>query len=834
MHRRPPGITALLRRARRALSGGRSALAAARQRPSAPPSLTVPPPPPQRRTDLVPRVRALMKQKDVGGAQSLVDEGLAFPEPTTDALLAAGLVAHHRRLYERALTFLDRTDGAAWSQTPIAFTESLFRADPQRGLALTREWLDHPPVTVRARTWHTILRYVYAHGDDALRHAVHERFVESYQGDEERWPGGAAEVAWLEKWRTAERHRSAPAPEGGRVPFAVMDYMQPGRGKSSQNIGDHIQTLSSLGHVVRRQNLRFHGPEDLVGFATEMQARVRPELRLDGEGADVELYRVDRDGSSFQAFPEGTWLLEFGWHSHDLAATGVWDFPMHENLRPVFVSFHCNKRELLTPQALDYLRAHGPVGCRDWTTVDLLLSLDVPAFFSGCLTTTVSTVFPPSDARPERGTVYVDAVRHPVPAGHENVKQSYGGVKARTFVENLRAAVDLLEWYRTSYTHVVTKRLHCYLPTTSLGLQVDFQPANYADVRFAGLYPLDQEGFEAIRTGMLARLEPVLSAIVAGHDADAVYALWRETVAPEVEAARARHTAQHALPALAVEPAALAAPALTDAEPFDGAVDVVLLPRREEIAHVGEAVRALDAAATRPQRVWVVGTAVHRVRLPEVSSLTQVHKVRGGKIDLGGLGIAPRQRAHVALLPHLLPDVDRAVVLPVDAVLLGDVHELADLDLEGHAVAARATSDADPSGFGLLYRAARRLDDAPETAYDFYRRIHARHRFDFNAFDTDVMVLDLARLRVDGYSAQALVAMREFRLDAHEAFHLSVGPHRAELDATWDHVPSRDLPTDAAKLVHWADRLKPWDEAYVARRELWYDRAEAHVGAVAS
>ncbi|MGH3589292.1 MAG: hypothetical protein ACRDQ0_23525, partial [Pseudonocardia sp.] len=505
------------------------------------------------------QVRALLGAKDVKAAQSLVDAGLAPASPTEDALLAAGLVAHHKHLYERALYLFDRTDGAALAVTPVAFVESLYRVDPQRGLVLTREWLDDAPVAIRARTWHTVLRYVFAHGDTALRHAVHDRLVESYRGDEERWAGGAQDIAWLDRWRRAERHATAPAP-GARVPFAVMDYVQPGKGKTSQNIGDHVQTLSSLGHVVRRQNLRFHGQPELVGFVEEMQGRVRPELRLDGDATDVELYRVDRDGSTFQEFPEGTWMLEFGWHSHDLAATGVWDFPMHENLQPLFVSFHCNKRGLLTPEVLDYLRAHGPVGCRDWTTVDLLLSLDVPAFFSGCLTTTVSTVFPELESRPEPATVYVDAVREPVPEGHENIKQSYRGVKDRTFVENMHEAVRLLEWYRTSYTHVVTKRLHCYLPTTSLGLEVDFQPANYADVRFSGLHPLDHDGFEAIRTGMIARLEPVLSAIFDGRSAEDVYALWRETVAPEVEVARARHTATTPLPELPVAPAALAAP----------------------------------------------------------------------------------------------------------------------------------------------------------------------------------------------------------------------------------------------------------------------------------
>lgn len=821
MPRRPLHPATWLRGARRAL---RSALGSRDASPQAA-ALALSRP-------TVHEVRALLGAKDLRAAQSLVDEALAQPSPDGDVLLAAGLVAHRKHLHERALSFFDRAGDDALAVTPVAFVESLFRVDPQRGLTLARAWLDGTDAPLDARTWHTVLRYVFAHGDAALRHAVHDRFVASYRGAERQWPGGAAEIAWLERWRRAERHTTAPAP-GARVPFAVMDYVQPGKGKSSQNIGDHVQTLSSLGHVVRRQNLRFHGQPELTEFAREMQGRVRPELRLDGEPTDVELYRVDRDGSSFQAFPEGTWLLEFGWHSHDLAATGVWDFPMHENLRPIFVSFHCNKRGLLTPEALDYLRAHGPIGCRDWTTVDLLLSLDVPAFFSGCLTTTVSTVFPELEERPEPATVYVDAVREPVPDGHDNIKQSYREVKDRTFVENMREAVRLLEWYRTGYTHVVTKRLHCYLPTTSLGLEVDFQPANYADVRFSGLHPLDHDGFEAIRTGMIARLEPVLSAIFSGRDAEDVYALWRETVAPEVEAARARHTAATPLPQLPVEPAVLAAPVAVDAPPVDGAVDVVLTPRIAELPHVGAAVQALDAAATTPLRVWLVGPKVTRVSLPELSAGTTVHRVPTTGLDLASVGLTASQRAHHTLLPHLLPGVDRAVVLPVDAVVLGDLAELAALDLGDTAVAARHTSHADPSGFGLLYRAARRLDDAPETAYDFYRRIHARHVFDFNAFDTDVLVLDLARLRADGFAAQSLSAMREFRIDAREALHLYAGPHRTELDEAWDHVPTRDLPTAEAKLVHWADAVKPWDDAYVARQELWLERAEAPVAVAA-
>ncbi|WP_418276186.1 glycosyltransferase [Isoptericola jiangsuensis] len=770
---------------------------------------------------LVRRVRRQLNADKLVEAQSVVDLELAAPEPSTDAHLAAGLVAHRRRLFDLALHHFERGGPQAAWITPLPYLESLFAVDPDRGLDLVREWVADEQPRVKARTWHTALRYVLVHGDSDLRRSVHDRLLASYTGDDAaEWPAGETEIAWLDRWLDSRRNAVAPS-NPGRVPFAVMDYVQPGRGKTSQNIGDHIQTLSSLGHLVRRPDLRFHGDDDLTTFVSELQGRVRPELRLDGPATDVQLYRVDRDASTFQAFPEGTWLLEFGWHMHDLAGVGVWDLPLHPALRPIFVSFHCNKRGLLTDEVVDYLRSHGPVGCRDWTTVDLLLSLDVPAFFSGCLTTTVSTVFPDLEQGPtEDATVYVDAVREPVPAGAVTVKQSYRRVKDRTFVENMREAVRLLEWYRHEFTHVVTKRLHCYLPTTSLGMQVDFQPANNADVRFNGLFRLDHDAFEAIRTGMLARLEPVLSAILAGAGEDEVYALWRSTVAAEVEHARARHRAPLTIEPPAVAPAELTA-ALAVRTGTDDAVDVVFLPGRADVQRLGPAVAAVDEGTAGPLRVWIVLAEQADVELPPVSSTTQVRVVDAGPLDLGSIGVNATQRPHSVLLAHLLPDVARAVILPVDGVVLGDVAELAATDLDGRAVAGRVTSGSDPSGFGVLYRAARRLDDAPDVAYEFYRHIHARHVFDFDAFDTGVLVMDLDLMRSSGFADEALALMRDYRLTAREALHLITGPHRAEIDPSWDHVPTRDLPVAAPKLVHWVDATKPWHDSYVALQETW-------------
>ena len=68
-------------------------------------------------------------------------------------------------------------------------------------------------------------------------------------------------------------------------------------------------------------------------------------------------------------------------------------------------------------------------------------------------------------------------------------------------------------------------------------MDVDFEPGNRSDVRFDGLIDIDDRAFEAIRTGIRDKLEPVLGAILAGRSEDEVYALWREITAEDVAAA---------------------------------------------------------------------------------------------------------------------------------------------------------------------------------------------------------------------------------------------------------------------------------------------------------
>ena len=479
----------------------------------------------------------------------------------------------------------------------------------------------------------------------------------------------------------------------------------------------------------------------------------------------------------YQPIPEDTWVLCFGWYMHALFEMRH-GFPLHRNLRPVFISFHCNKRSLLTPDAIEYLERYGPVGCRDWTTVYLLLSCGVPAFFSGCVTTTIDTVFPDLDAAPPAGApvAYVDMPAEDVPAGAVTYAHSDPAVRRRSFVANAGRALELLETYRSRHSAVVTSRLHCYLPVRSLGVAAEFRPRNRSDVRFDGLLDIDDEAFGAIRAGLLGKLEHVHEAILGGRPQAEVYSLWRELTAAEVAAAEERMRRPLRLPPVdaereqrvrrAVAKTAVARP------PAPAAVHcAVVLPKGG-----GRDLRLLATAlaehASRPLHLWVLarpGTAGPR-------SLARLVPDAGvSRVPIRGLGRVAR-----LVLADLLPDVGRVVVLPLRSQASGDVAELAGMDLGEHSWAAPLRPHG-ASGFGVIHAAAARLRDRTEAAAELRRTAHARHRFDFDAFSADLLVLDFERMRRAAFGAEALALVQQFGLREREVLHYLAGPGHATI-----------------------------------------------------
>jgi lipopolysaccharide biosynthesis glycosyltransferase len=240
------------------------------------------------------------------------------------------------------------------------------------------------------------------------------------------------------------------------------------------------------------------------------------------------------------------------------------------------------------------------------------------------------------------------------------------------------------------------------------------------------------------------------------------------------------------------------------------------------VREVSVLIASLLEHATRPLHVWILG-------LPGSGKVEERLGPRYPQITLTRLWPRPLGEGLEAetetvarlLIADLLADVDRVALLPIPAVATADMAELADLDLGGHALAAPLKPGTkEVSGFGVIHNAALRLEDRTDASAALRRTAHARHRFDFDAFRDDVLVLDLARLRAERFGERALELVQEYGLDDLEVLHYVFGPEHAELPPRWAVVPTR-MPQREPGLLYWADGVKPWQPELTPERERW-------------
>jgi hypothetical protein len=67
-------------------------------------------------------------------------------------------------------------------------------------------------------------------------------------------------------------------------------------------------------------------------------------------------------------------------------------FPPSKDIEPLLVSMYIRakiEKQFFSRKTIEYLKEHGPVGCRDKSTVALCEKYGIPAYFSGCLTLTL-------------------------------------------------------------------------------------------------------------------------------------------------------------------------------------------------------------------------------------------------------------------------------------------------------------------------------------------------------------------------------------------------------------------------------------------------------------
>jgi lipopolysaccharide biosynthesis glycosyltransferase len=752
--------------------------------------------------------------------------------------LAEALVAVRLNMYAFAIS---RFADVPWELTvrlaEREYCASAARADHEGLDRLARFVIEAEELDAGAGIW--ILKYLVALRNPRCG-ALRDRLSAADLSESD-----AAALAWLDGWidRIVDPTPPAVVPAGA-VSFGVLGYKTPDPARTSANLGDFVQTVAASSHLLRRGNLTFAGDPQLASAFTDLASRVREDARRDGAQRTVSLVEMDRDASHLNPIPENTWALAFGWYAHspyDLLP----DFPFHPNVNPIFVSFHVNRAEILTPQAIDYLRDHAPIGCRDWNTAFLLLSAGVPAFFSGCITTTIGALYEDVAIDPSKDVVYVDTTPPEDQPDALRITQAYEEVRVLPLAENIDDALNLIGSYRTDYSRVVTSRLHCYLPAWSAGANVEFRPHRRSDVRFNGLLDADEDDLRGMRDRITNLLRPTLDAVIDGRPRQDVYDLWREITADEVALAQERFATVHPLPPL----------------PFDVAVQAAAVtaasshrPAPAGSHRVGEQVHvaiALDGNLKEQAKATVAGIVDNTTRPVHLHVLCRGHD-EGDKRTVELLfpelaitwlpcddldyGTISGMLAHITvstmdrlMLPYLLPDVSKVIYHDIDALTVADIGTLYDTYLGDSPLAGRdAPNWKVRLGVREARAHARKIPD-PDLANDYLLRLSQIAQFDFVSFNAGIMVLNLDRMRDDDFATEFLPWVSAYGLNDQQLLNIYANRQRVPLPDEWNAFPAREELRDP-RLIHWAGRAKPWTSDYITGKEHW-TAAEQRVAA---
>lgn len=153
-------------------------------------------------------------------------------------------------------------------------------------------------------------------------------------------------------------------------------------------------------------------------------------------------------------------------------------FAPHEAIEPIYHGFAMGKPEMLKRGWRAHLKRHEPIGCRDMSTVELLRSVGIDAYWSGCITMFLGRWYEQPES-PGRGPVYIvdvaEKARHLIPAhlrsGAISLSNTCPDIIRRDPVRRWGQIARINDRLRDA-SLVITKRLHTALPCAGFGIPV--------------------------------------------------------------------------------------------------------------------------------------------------------------------------------------------------------------------------------------------------------------------------------------------------------------------------------------------------------------------------
>lgn len=127
---------------------------------------------------------------------------------------------------------------------------------------------------------------------------------------------------------------------------------------------------------------REKGVGNIKNIGDYVQSIAQRQFLSDKKTCYVEIEEL----SSFKS-DENVNVIMNGWFMHNPKA-----FPPSDSINPLFISFHLTppaEKDFFTPQTIEYLKKHEPIGTRDTLTAEIMQKHGINAYMSGCLTLTL-------------------------------------------------------------------------------------------------------------------------------------------------------------------------------------------------------------------------------------------------------------------------------------------------------------------------------------------------------------------------------------------------------------------------------------------------------------
>lgn len=233
------------------------------------------------------------------------------------------------------------------------------------------------------------------------------------------------------------------------------------------NVGDYIQSIAAKRFL----------PENAIGIDREFIGEFNHPAKV----------RTIVNG----------WFMhtkDLSWYRTDIPAPQK-SWPPSSSIGPLLISIHFWEPFLpyaFTDESIAYLREHGPVGARDYASLQHLQDHGIPSYFSGCLTLTL--VNPYTEKEREEIIYAVDIDEECVTYIKKNttckvVVLSHLCYFLPLLNENrkLAFAEKILEKYRKAKC-VITRRFHAAMPC--LAFETPVLLLDPADPRFEGIKEL--------------------------------------------------------------------------------------------------------------------------------------------------------------------------------------------------------------------------------------------------------------------------------------------------------------------------------------------------------